>query len=135
MLISVQTLQPKFSCTEVQHWIAVASRCVRVHPLGEHHAHLRHLQQFFRWHAGRGRVAGDFGQLGFHGGGVRVELAGFAEDFGKVNGRDADAVAFENFFGITDRVERARPRADRTQPHAVQAVHHATDAEEILQIM
>ncbi len=26
MLISVQTLQPKFCCTEVQHWMAVASR-------------------------------------------------------------------------------------------------------------
>ncbi len=55
-------------------------------------------------------------------------------NFGKVNRRDADAVAFENFFRITNGVERAGPRADRAEAHAAHAIHHAADAEKFLQV-
>ena len=134
MLISVQTLQPKFCCTEVQHWMAVASRAlasihsVRITPS------LGHLQQLLGRHAGRGRVSLDFGQLAFDGLRAGVQLAGFGEDFGQVHRGDADAVAFEDLLAVTDGVERAGPRADGAQAHAAQALHHAADAEEALQV-
>ena len=107
---------------------------VGVHPFAENDAEFRHLQKFFRRHAGRGRVAFDFGQFLFHGGGGIVELAGLAQKFRKINGRDADAVAFEKFFRITNRVEGAGPGTDRAEADTAQAIHNAADAEEILQI-
>ena len=53
MLISVQTLQPKFCCTEVQHWMAVASSALASIQSVEHHAQLGHLHQLLLGHARR----------------------------------------------------------------------------------
>ena len=45
MLINVQTLTPKFCCSDVQHWMALAIQVVLVHPAFDHYAQLRHLDQ------------------------------------------------------------------------------------------
>ena len=130
MLINVQTLQP----VRLHGGPALDGggvEVIGVHPIGEHHAHLGHLHELVVRHAGRGRVAGDLGELRFHGGGIGVELVGRADDFREINGRDADAVAFENLLGVTHRVECTGPRADCTKANAAQAVHDSADAEEL----
>ena len=107
---------------------------IGVHPIGEHNAHFGHLHEFLGRHAGRGRVAGDFRELGFHGGGTGIQLAGVAKNFREVNGGDTNAVAFENFFRIAHGVKGTGPGADGTEAHTMQAVDHAADAEKFLQV-
>ena len=107
---------------------------VGIHPVGEDDAELGHLDEFGGRHARGGRVAGDFRQLGFHGGGLGIELVGLAEEFGEIDGGDADAVALEQFFRVTDSIKRAGTGTDGPQTHAAHAVDHPAHAEELRQI-
>ena len=75
MLMSVQTLQPKFCCTEVQHWMAVASSALASIQSVSTTPSLAICTQLLVGHAGRGGVAVDFGELGYDGGVRCVELA------------------------------------------------------------
>ena len=76
----------------------------------------------------------DVVELGLDGGVAVAELVGLADEFGQVDGGDADAVALENLLAVADGVERARPGADGTQPHAAHAIHHAADPHESIEI-
>ncbi len=72
-------------------------------------------------------VVGDGGELGFDAWIIGGDFSGEAEDFGKIDGGDGDAVAFEDFFGVADGVESAGSCADGAEASAAEAADRAAD--------
>ncbi len=100
----------------------------------EHHTEPGHLHEFGGRHRSGIRVGVDLIDLGDEAGVPLADFRGGPEDFGEIDRGDADAVALENLFGVSDCIESAMTRADRSDPNLPQSLHDPAHGEKVLQI-
>jgi hypothetical protein len=100
----------------------------------EHDPEARHLNELRGWNCRGIGVRFDLIELAGDADIFFTELRGSAENFGKIDGGDADAVALENFFGVAHGIECTRPSADGAKTNFAQALYHPTHRNEIDQV-
>ena len=134
MLITVQGTTPKYSSMAVQHCTALIATSVSfIQPSTTAPS----LAIFISASSGippRRDIALDGGQLLLRGIVVVLHAVDAAQDLRQVDGLDRDAMLLQNFLAVAHRVERRRTRAEGADAHVAQALHHAADAREPLQV-
>ena len=101
-------------------------RHIVLHPIIQDDANLRHLQNRRRLNTLRFDVSGNFADPFLYARIVVRQFTSWSKYVSQVDGLYAYAKALEQFLAVTGCIEGVGPRANCSQPRALQASHDAT---------